>query len=199
GSARAAARQAVEAATGPPGDPGGGAPPPTPPPASRPTLGAVRGGARAEGAPVPAPDPAGADPSPGAPLPGRDELTLAWADHVLGRLRPVARGLFGAGRFVRTDDTAAELALPTDALRRKCDARRGEVEAVLAAHFGRPVPLRLVLDAPSTTSTADGGAPGTDAGEEAVDLAELRDAPALPGAGVDHLTSAFPGAEVVEE
>ncbi|HWH35757.1 MAG TPA: hypothetical protein VNT56_10625, partial [Acidimicrobiales bacterium] len=57
---------------------GGGGPPRTP--SSPGGAGGVRGG-------------------PPPPLPTREELTLAWADHILVRLRPLARGLYGAGRF----------------------------------------------------------------------------------------------------
>jgi DNA polymerase-3 subunit gamma/tau len=147
-------------------------PPPEPPSASAP----------------PAPEPA-AEPAP-ADLPSREELTLLWADQVLGRLRPRAKGLFAQGRFVRVD-AAAVLALPSEALCRKAEELRPQVEAELSSVAGRRVPLRLVVEGDDTPSPAR-AEPDED---EVVDLRELADAP--PEHGVDRLASAFPGAEIV--
>ncbi|MGI9120914.1 MAG: DNA polymerase III subunit gamma/tau [Acidimicrobiales bacterium] len=151
---------------------------------------------------VPTPDPAVLSPpegdGDGPALPTRQELTLAWADHVLGGLRPVARGLFGAGRFAAVDQGVVTFAVPTDAMRRKCEGRRHEVEAALAAHFGRPVPLKLAVDDSTAAQMADGGAPG-DSLAEAVDVDDLRDAPPDPRSGLDRLAQAFPGVEIVDE
>ena len=166
-------------------------------------------------APEPAAEsvPAGArSPAPGT-MPSRDDLTLAWADHVLSALRPAVKARFAAGRFMKVDDAGAVFGLPNQAHRDKCDERRGDVEAALADHFDQPVPLRLVVD------DGSGGAepaPSPDAGtatpppvpdpevveDEAVsiDPAELVDAPSTAsGGGLDKLTEAFPGAELVEE
>jgi hypothetical protein len=133
---------------------------------------------------VPPPEPSGA-------LPSREELTLLWADAVLGRLRPRAKGLFAQGRFVRVDD-AAVLALPSEALRRKADELRPQVEAELAAVVGRKVALRLVVEGGDPTAAQQVPAAEED---EAVDLRDLADAP--PEHGIDRLASAFPGAEIV--
>ena len=76
----------------------------------------------------------------------RDELTLAWADQVVTTLSPGVKARFLAGRFVGTDDGVVLFALPNQAHLEQCEPRRAEVEAALAAHFGRPVPLRLVVD-----------------------------------------------------
>ena len=67
---------------------------------------------------------------------------------------------------------------------------KADVEAALAAHFGIKVPLQLVVDP---------GGPSREAPEEPVDLDALTDAPPDNRTGVDHLTAAFPGAEVVED
>ncbi len=192
------------------------APPPprgtTPPPASAGSRRALGGIARPPGA-VPAPGPgplAPASPPPAPPpgptdgphpppggLPTREELTLAWADHVLSGLRPVVKGLFGSGRFAAVENGAATFAVPTDAMRAKCETRRGDAEAALAAHFGRPIPLRLVVDSSTAAQVADGGAPGVTL-PESVDLDDLQDVPDDPRSHLDRLTEAFPGAEVVE-
>jgi hypothetical protein len=81
------------------------------------------------------------------------------------------------------------LALPSEALRRKADELRQQVEAELAAVVGRRVPLQLVVDGDDTPAATP------EPEEEAVDLRELADAP--PEHGIDRLASAFPGAEIV--
>ncbi|HEY1281445.1 MAG TPA: DNA polymerase III subunit gamma/tau [Acidimicrobiales bacterium] len=141
-------------------------------------------------APAPAPAPASSDP-----MPSRDLLTIAWADHVVPRLRGMARALFLPGRFVAADEHGATFALPTAQQITKAEQYRDEVEAALAEHFHRPVPLRLVVDGPEVTS--DAARPPLD---DEVDLAEVMDAPPVDmPSGLDRLTEAFPGAELVEE
>jgi len=206
GSAREAARQAVQSrVVAPTPSPGRSAP--SPAGAPRPALGGVRRGQERTSAPPAVPaaaDDAGAheeapaiEAGPEPSLPSREELTLAWADHILVGLRPMAKGLFGAGRFVATDDRSATFAVPTDAMRGKCEARRADVETALAAFFGRPVPLRLIVDPSTAAQLADGGAPGASLAET-VDLDGLEDAPPEGNRGLDRLTDAFPGSEVVE-
>jgi hypothetical protein len=116
----------------------------------------------------------------------------------------MARALYLPGRFTETDGSSATFALPNQQQIAKCETYRAEVEAALAAQFHRPVPLRLVLD--------DGSGPTPDAAdappvshaavpaEEDIDIAELVDAP--PGGmptGIDRLTEAFPGAQLIDE
>ncbi len=128
-------------------------------------------------------------------MPSRDELTLAWADNVLPQLKGMAKALFAAGRFVSSDDDAAVLALPTAPHKQKCDERRKEVEAALAAHFGRPIPLRLVVD----TGEAAPASTARSVPDEIVDVSELIDAPSAPTTSIDRLTQAFPGAELLSD
>jgi hypothetical protein len=80
------------------------------------------------------------------PFPSRDALTIAWVDHVVPRLKGMAKALFLAGRFVAVDDGAATFALPSATQVARCESYRPDVEAALADYFGRPVPLRLVID-----------------------------------------------------
>ena len=97
----------------------------------------------------------------------------------------------------------AVFAVPDQFHRDRCQEVKAEVEASLAAHFGRPVPLRLVVDAggPPQRSGArqpDPEPPPPD--DEPVVWEELTDAP--PGAvasPLEHVLQAFQGAEVVEE
>jgi DNA polymerase III subunit gamma/tau len=104
---------------------------------------------------APTPPQAGGPFSPetGAPagdvvLPSTEELAAAWRDAVLETLAPAAKARFRAGRFLGVVDGGAEAVygLPNAIHRDRCEERRPEVEAALARHFGRPVPLRLVVD-----------------------------------------------------
>jgi len=152
------------APTHPVGTPG---PPPSPGGTSaRKTLGAVR----RESAPPPPAGPTHAPPAPseagptsptppahpptppesapgsGRAFPTRDQLVQAWGDHILGRLRPKAKALFQAGRFVGAEDGKAVFGLPNDTHRERCEAIRGDVEPALTEYFGLPVVLSLVVE-----------------------------------------------------
>ena len=85
-------------------------------------------------------------PKASAQMPSRDELTIAWADNVLPHLKGMVKALFAAGRFVSADENGAVFALPTAPHRQKCEEKRKDVEAALAAHYGRPIPLTLVVE-----------------------------------------------------
>jgi len=158
-------------------------------------------------------------PTSSEPFPSRDQLVQAWGDHVIGRLRPKAKALFQAGRFVGADSDRAQFGLPNETHRIRCEAMRAEVEAALADQFGRPVPLVLVVDgtpAPQPTPPAEDpegsrteaaarpaapGPPTPAADDDAEDLADF-DAGALEVAEIDNsaesrLLQAFPGAEEV--
>jgi len=139
------------------------APAPRPAPAgpagARAALGALRRrpeatlSPSAPASPPPAPEESGPSsqgplPSgrPGRRPPSREELTTAWGDKVLASLRPRARALFGAGRFVGAGEHTAEFALPDEVHRSRCQPLVPEVEDALGAHFGCPVRLSLVVD-----------------------------------------------------
>ncbi len=145
--------------------------------------------------------PAPTTPTATGPLPTRDELTVAWADAVVPKLKGMAKALFLPGRFVGELDGRMAFAVANDPHRKRAEPYRAEVEATLAAHFGRPVPLTLVLDE-GQSGAPIGRHPTTppDDSDDAIDPAELVDAGPLPsGGGIERLTRAFPGAEVIEE
>jgi DNA polymerase-3 subunit gamma/tau len=138
-------------------------PTPTPgsTPPSRKTLGAVRRESAApvaapapavdppdpEPAPAPTPAPAASEAAPsGQGFPTRDQLVQAWGDHILGRLRPKAKALFQAGRFIGSEDGKAVFGLPNEIHRQRCDQIRGDVEPALTEYFGLPVALSLVVE-----------------------------------------------------
>ncbi|HUP85194.1 MAG TPA: DNA polymerase III subunit gamma/tau [Acidimicrobiales bacterium] len=184
--------------------PAGTVQPPPPAPAGRGALGSFRGVSRPTPAPA-APDaaPVAAAPTPAGAdeLPSRDELSKAWGDAVLGTLRGRTKALYAAGRFLAVEGGHAVFALPDAAHRDQCAKSQPDVEAALAAHFGRGVPLRLVADKVSEGDGARAAAAAADADDEAAfaDIAALREAPAMTtDSPADRIRSAFPGAEEVQ-
>jgi hypothetical protein len=187
-----------------------GASPPTPAaPAPAPT----------EAAPVPvhpspAPDTADAAPAVAAPasaddsgLPTRDELTLAWGDSILASLPPRAKAFYAAGRFLEVSGKAAVFGLPNAPHMQRCESGRADVEAALARHFGRAVPLRLAVDDDSPPPAAPSGGPAASADPSApppvpedheIDPSELVDATDVAATSVDRVKELFPGAELVD-
>jgi hypothetical protein len=149
----------------------------------------------------------------GTGVPSRDQLTLAWADHVLPKLKGMAKARFAAGRFIEGDGTAAVLALPNGPHRDACEPLRPQVEAALAAHFGRPVPVRLLVDGAPSGGPADGSAgdgadpaPSPDdpdpgpSPDDPYDPGDLVDAPAEHAvSAVDRVALAFPGAKLLDD
>jgi DNA polymerase-3 subunit gamma/tau len=95
----------------------------------------------------PTPAPVSAATAPIVPFPSRDDLVQAWGDHIIGRLRPKAKALFQAGRFVGVEGERGVFGLPNEIHRSRCVEMQPEIEAALADHFGRPVPLDLVVEA----------------------------------------------------
>ncbi len=173
--------------------------------------------------PVPHPSEVSPPTATTAPFPSRDELVQAWGDQVIGRLRPKAKALFQAGRFVGADGARAEFGLPNEIHRNRCEEMRPEVEAALADRFGRPIPMVLVVDGGSgdvpaappdpgadrtpppgsatATTTTTTAAPTPATGPDDEDLAAF-DADDLEVAEIDNsaearLLQAFPGAEEV--
>jgi hypothetical protein len=151
-----------------------------------------------------APDPTEARARPGS-LPTRDELTLAWGDHILSSLAPRVRSRFVSGRWVAVEDGVALFALPGRIHAAKCEEYRADVEEALARHFGRPVPVRVVDDGTRGPGPASGGVPPSGGGRaeepdppEVTDVHELEDATDVAASGVDRIARMFPGAELVE-
>ncbi|MGH9054798.1 MAG: hypothetical protein ACRDYY_02845, partial [Acidimicrobiales bacterium] len=142
--------------------------------------------------------PAAAGPSPPPALPSRDELTIAWGDSILPSLRPGVKAYLSAGRFIGVDPDAALYAVPDRGLLARAEPLRPEVEAALAAHFGRAVPLRLVLDDGAGPHGGRGSAPAAEVSDPSeYDVSELVDAEGAVLSPEQRLLEAFPGAEEV--
>jgi len=163
-----------------------GPPPPAPPP----------GPAAAE-APQDPPRPgAAADHAPAgvtaALLPSAGEVAAAW-EAVLAEVKPAVRSRFGSAEVVAVD-SAVVVAVDNVYLQADCEARRHEVEAALAHHFGRPVPVRVTVGGGPPVTSRPAAPP---AEEEHVDLTQLVDAPPTTLDPHERLRQAFPGAEEV--
>jgi len=141
---------------------------------------------------APAPAPAAAD------LPTRDELTKAWGDSVLSTLSGKARARYSPGRFIDSAGGQAVFALPNAHYIDRCNEVKGDVEQALAAHFGRPVPLKLVVEAVDTV--APEAPPGLEPDDEDIRVEDLTEVP--DGAAVtspeDRLRAAFGDIEEVD-
>ncbi len=158
---------------------------------------------------------AAAPPAPAAAgsggVPSRDELTLAWGDQLLDQLPRGTKAIYSTGRFVEGDGSTAVFALANGPTRDHCEKKRGDVEKALEAHFGRPVPLRLVTDADvGDTPAAEARPAGSKGGRsrpaaveehEEVAVGEVRSLENAPDAatGAQRLSDAFPGAKLVDD
>jgi hypothetical protein len=104
------------------------------------------------------------------------------------------------GRFTEVTNGAAVFALPDPGLAARASNFLGEAESALAAHFGQPVPLRLVVDPGSAPPKEPSEPPpGTDEVYDLDDLDDLTDASGAPVVSVEQrILEAFPGS-VVED
>jgi hypothetical protein len=116
-----------------------------------------------------------------------------------------ARVRWAAGRWAEVGDEGAVFELPNQHYVPRCEECKADVEAALAAHFGRPVPVRIVVGGempdPSTPHLSVAPPPAADAPaeENTIDPAELTDAPEAATSGLDRIAAVFPGAEIVTE
>jgi DNA polymerase-3 subunit gamma/tau len=184
GPARAGSAQAGSPQAQP--SPAGSAPPGFAEASSEPT---------ADGAAPDADRPGAAD---SGSLPTRDELTKAWGDEVLPTLRTAVKAYVSSGRFVEVDGRSAVYALPDRGLLSRAQPLAGEIEAALTAHFGRSVPVRLVLDGESAPVAAAAPSPPPEEDDpSSYDFDSLQDAGPAVVSPEQRLLEAFPGAEEV--
>jgi DNA polymerase-3 subunit gamma/tau len=190
---------------------------PTPAPAPAPTPEETP----ADNAPTPAPEPPtpvaasparAAAPAPATAVspasgaaPSLSDLTRAWSDTVLNALPQRAKARFSAGHWIDSTDGTAVFALPNEPHAARCEECRSDVEAALAGHFGVAIPVRLVVDGTGPDPSAPRNiaasrrAAATDPSDDSIDLSDLTDATGVNSAGVDRVSAAFPGAELIEE
>ena len=120
------------------------------------------------------------------------------------------RSRFSAGKWLDDDGATAIFGLPNPVHRDRCEEVRAEVDDALAAHFGGPIPLTLVVDVSEpepdifATQPADVGPSSNDPPpveeEEVVDLDALTDAgDAGPASGVDMVLATFEGSKLLDD
>ena len=155
-----------------------------------------------------------------------DPATLAEALQtvVLPELKALGRAVFKDGTFGAATAAGVVFELAPGVPKEHAERSRPAVEAALTAHIGRPVTLQIVAsgDAPPvsagrcTTHRRRRGRSGrTRRGERRpvgagsgevdldesveIDLTELTDATDVAASGIERLTQAFPGAELIDE
>ncbi len=149
--------------------------------------------------------PAATSPTGGA-MPALIDLTSNWSDTLLPSLPQRSRARFSGGHWVDVVDGVAVFGLPNEPHAVRCEECRSEVETALAAHFGAPVPIRLVVDgsapdpsAPRSVAAARRAATDQNPVDESIDLDDLRNARGASSAGADRIAAVFPGAELIDE
>lgn len=144
----------------------------------------------------------------------QDGLTALLNDKILPTLGGMTRAMYAVGHFVEFTGTTATLAFPNEVHRQKCEQKRADVERALSDGIGSPLTLRLVVDeaaggtdagnadrrrgAVGVTSTRPAAEPEEDFDLGSDNVHDLDDAPDAPAGGLDALTEAFPGSELVE-
>lgn len=213
----AGGREPSAGAPAPSADPGPSPAPPSGGPAATPAPSAGGPGSAPsaggpgpspEPAPSPEPEPAPAPVPPSGPPPRAAEpaaapagdLVALWDDQVVPGLKGITKALFKMGRVVGTDEASITLGLENTPALDRCQEKKGEAEAALAAAAGRPIRVDLVVvgEAASGPRPERRPAPTDDDPAESIDPAELVDAPAQQLTGVDRVTEAFPGAQIVD-
>ncbi|HEV7720048.1 MAG TPA: DNA polymerase III subunit gamma/tau [Iamia sp.] len=152
--------------------------------------------------PAPAPPPTAAAPS--AAPEATDDLATLWTERVVpDGLRGMTKALYKLGQVVGVEGDTLTIGLPNQAHLDRCQEKRAEVEDALAKAAGRAIKLVLVVGG----DDGDGGGPRASGGpgpaprpadEETIDPTDLVDAPAQQVTGVDRVTEAFPGAQIVD-
>ena len=141
-------------------------------------------------------------------------------DEVFELLERRAKVMLSAGRFVRISDEQVEFGLPNAMHLHRCEEWLPTLTSATSAVLGRPITVLLVVDSaasPGPLPYDTEGAPvptsgrrlvavpplDEDAGfepEDEIDLSALADAiDVVAPSTLDHLTSVFPGAEIVDD
>jgi DNA polymerase-3 subunit gamma/tau len=148
-----------------------------------------------------APPGSAAAPQPGGALPAIRELDAAWTGSVLAELPVKFRSKWRGGRWVEPGDGRVRFAVPNTWHQKECEKSRRDIEQALAAHFGRPVAVAVVVEGGAPAGPQPGAPPPPEPDDEHIDPAELRDAADADVAtnGVDLLLREFGGGQLVEE
>lgn len=169
----------------------------TPPPTAE--QGAAASPADAPAAPAAAaPEPAGGGSLSVA------AITSAWGP-LLDSLSQKVRARFKGGRITAVDSGSVTFGVPNAIARDRCLQVSADLEAALAQHFGQAVQVHVVLDdqaaAPIDVARIEprpAANTPSDLDEDIGPVSELVDATDQSANGIDRLTKAFPGSEVID-
>jgi DNA polymerase-3 subunit gamma/tau len=191
-------------------EPATAADPPPPPPAPSTPEQATAAEEPLASEPAPKPAPPAEKPSPepalatAAPLAPVGDLTMLWNDQVLPQLKGLAKSMYATATLVSAEGPKAVIAAENDNHRQHLERKRADVERALSASLGREVRIELVTGGgssapPPSVASSGPAAPTDDDPLGGADVHDLEDAPDAPTGGLDALTEAFPGSELIEE
>lgn len=131
-------------------------------------------------------------------------VTSAWGP-LLDTLSQKVRARFKGGRITAVDGGSVTFGVPNAIARDRCLQVSADLEAALAQHFGHAVQVHVVIDdqaaAPIDVARIEprpaANAP-SDLDEDIGPVSELVDATDQSANGIDRLTKAFPGSEVID-
>ena len=179
---------------------------PAPRPAPPPPPGSLPSPATTHAATPVTPASATEDPAQPTAL-AEGDVQRAWNEVVVPNLRGMAKALFKQGTLLGVDGSTVTVGVPNRTHLTRCEPKVTEIETSLATALGRPVTVALVVggddgedtdQGPDSTVPAQTSGEGPDDPTEGVDLTSLVDAPDIGRTGVDRVTEAFPGAQVLE-
>ena len=144
-------------------------------------------------------------PAPPAALPSRWRRSpRVWAP-LLDALSQKVRARFKGGQITTVADDTISFGVPNAIARDRCVQVAPDLEEALAQHFGHPVRIEVVLDdqaAPPLDAARIEPRPTpntpSDLDEDVGPVSELADASDQSVNGIDRLTKAFPGSEVID-
>jgi DNA polymerase-3 subunit gamma/tau len=161
--------------------------------------------------PIQATTPAPAVSTSTGVTPTLEQLAAAWTNTILVALPQRPRVRFAGGQWTQIDGDTAVFGLPNATHAQRCEECRSDVEAALAANFGLPVPVRLVVDTSAPDPSAQrGAAPRGRVAQAAAEptqvddeihhseVEDLPDANNIGSNGADRITALFPGAELLD-
>jgi hypothetical protein len=131
-------------------------------------------------------------------------VTDAWTA-VLDTLNQRVRARFKGGRVLAVSDGSISFAVPNAIARDRCLQVGPELEAGLTQHFGRTVRVEVVIDDqtagpidPAKIDSRPTASSPSDPDDDIGPVSELADATDQSANGIDRLSQAFPGSEVVD-
>jgi hypothetical protein len=121
---------------------------------------------------------------PNSAMPTRDDLVIAWADHVLASLKPRARAVYNVGRFVAMEDGVAVFALPNSAHVEHAAPLVKDVAEAISRQVGVRIGLRLITEAGDFDGGRDDPSAASDSARDAARAAptsgDTRGSPSQP-------------------